>query len=65
MDVNIFPYTVEFTKELVQQSEIDNLVDNIVQWENKKESLLNVNEHGFILHLLNNYVQNGGNQNMN
>jgi hypothetical protein len=41
MDVNIFPYSVEFTSELVQQSEIDNLVDNIVQWENKKESLLN------------------------
>ena len=30
----------------------------------KKESKLNVNDHQFILHLLNNYVQNGGAQNM-
>ena len=41
IDINIFPYSVEFTSELVQQSEIDNLVDNLALWENKKESLLN------------------------
>lgn len=41
IDINIFPYSVEFTSELVQTSEIDKLVENIVQWENKKESLLN------------------------
>jgi hypothetical protein len=41
IDINIFPYSVEFTKELVQQSEIDNLVDNIALWENRKETLLN------------------------
>jgi len=41
IDINIFPYSVQFTSELVQTSEIDRLVDNIVQWENKKESLLN------------------------
>jgi hypothetical protein len=41
IDINIFPYSVQFTSELVQTSEIDKLVENIVQWENKKESLLN------------------------
>lgn len=41
IDVNIFPYSVEFTSELVQQSEIDNLVDNLALWENRKESLFN------------------------
>ena len=41
IDVNVFPYTVEFTRELVQQSEIDNLVENIALWENRKETLLN------------------------
>ena len=41
IDINIFPYSVEFTSELVQQSEIDNLVENIALWENRKETLLN------------------------
>jgi hypothetical protein len=41
IDINIFPYSVQFTSELVQQSEIDRLADNISQWENKKETLLN------------------------
>ena len=41
IDINIFPYSVEFTSELIQQSEIDRLAANISQWENKKESLLN------------------------
>lgn len=41
IDVNIFPYSVEFTSELVQQSEIDNLAENLALWENRKETLLN------------------------
>jgi len=41
IDINVFPYTVEFTKELVQQSEIDRLAADISYWENKKETLLN------------------------
>ncbi len=41
IDINIFPYSVKFTSELVQQSEIDNLADNLALWENRKETLLN------------------------
>tara|TARA_B100000214_G_scaffold213417_1_gene155076 strand:- start:1237 stop:1569 length:333 start_codon:yes stop_codon:yes gene_type:complete len=41
IDVNVFPYTGEFTKELVQQSEFDRLAADISYWENVKEKLLN------------------------
>jgi len=41
IDINIFPYSVEFTSELVQQSEIDILRDKLALWENRKEALTN------------------------